>query len=44
MQTDIQQLVVDTVELTGAAPPKLLDADAPVLSAREAPASLYLVG
>jgi hypothetical protein len=32
MSNDLQQLVADTVELTGAAPPKLLDADAPVLA------------
>jgi len=46
MSNDLQQLVADTVELTGAAPPKLLDADAPVLAltSREARASLYLVG
>ncbi|MBC8105856.1 MAG: GTPase domain-containing protein [Anaerolineae bacterium] len=46
MQTDIQQLVVDTIELTGVTAPKLLDADAPVLAPApsNAPVSLYLVG
>ncbi|CAN5343595.1 hypothetical protein BH09PLA1_BH09PLA1_07520 [soil metagenome] len=46
MANDIQQLVADTIELTGAAAPALLDADAPVLApaTRDAPPSLYLIG
>src|SRR5262245_3500691 len=44
MTTDVQQLVADAVELTGAAPPELLDADAPVYTAEETTDSTYLVG
>jgi hypothetical protein len=45
MTTDVQQLVADAIDLTGALPPELLDADAPVYSADDdATESIYLVG
>src|SRR4051795_10572115 len=45
MTTDVQQLVADAVELTGAPPPEVLDADAPVYSADDdAAGSIYFVG
>jgi GTPase Era involved in 16S rRNA processing len=45
MTTDVQQLVADAIDLTGAPPPEVLDADAPVYSADdEASESIYLVG
>lgn len=44
MTTDVQQLVADAVELTGAPPPEVLDADAPVYSADESTESVYLIG
>src|SRR5438105_3375692 len=45
MTPEVKSLITDTIELTGVAPPALLDHDAPVLSletAGETP--LYLVG
>jgi GTPase Era involved in 16S rRNA processing len=44
MDSDVQQLVADAVELTGAPPPEVLDADAPVYSAEEATDAIYLIG
>src|SRR4051794_34353293 len=45
MAGDIKQLVCDAVELTGAPPPEVLDADAPVYSAdHDATESIYLIG
>lgn len=43
MTTQVNQLIADTINLTGAAPPALLDADAPVL-APATTGSLYLIG
>lgn len=43
MQMDLPQLVEETIELTGADPPALLDPEAPVLTSAPAE-SLYLVG
>jgi hypothetical protein len=42
--TEVQQLVADAVELTGAPPPEVLDADAPVYSAEDTTGAIYLVG
>ncbi len=43
MTTDVKQLIDETIALTGAAPPALLDADAPIL-ATDAQTSIYLIG
>lgn len=42
MNESLRQLVDETIELTGAAAPSILDSDAPVLRAQ--PAEIYLVG
>jgi GTP-binding protein EngB required for normal cell division len=42
MTDEVKQLIDETIELTGAAPPSMLDADAPILSSQSD--SLYLVG
>src|SRR5689334_5490218 len=44
MSNDIDQLVSDTIELTGASPPDLLADDSPTLLEPAAPVELYLVG
>src|SRR4051812_11648604 len=48
MSSDLDQLVTDTIELTGASPPDLLADDSPALIARQddgdVPVELYLVG
>lgn len=44
MTDDIDQLVRETIELTGAAPPRLMDGDAPTLAIDQASESFYLVG
>ncbi len=41
---DIEQLVHDTVEQTGAPPPRLLETDAPTLALTDNSSSFYLVG
>ncbi|HWP41471.1 MAG TPA: GTPase domain-containing protein, partial [Tepidisphaeraceae bacterium] len=43
MPEDVRHLVEETIALTGAPPPAMLDADAPVLSTADA-GPLYLVG
>jgi hypothetical protein len=45
MPPDLQQLVRDTIELTGAAPPRVLEADAPTLAIdRDDAGDVYFVG
>src|SRR4051812_19321812 len=42
MSTEVQQLITDTIDLTGAAPPSIMEADAPVLTASDD--AVYLIG
>jgi GTP-binding protein EngB required for normal cell division len=44
MTTEVKELIEQTIELTGAAPPALLEADAPVLAAAPDIVAIYLVG
>jgi len=43
MTSDVRQLIDQTIELTGATPPTLLDADAPVLGPSSS-GEIYLIG
>jgi GTPase Era involved in 16S rRNA processing len=42
MTNEVKQLIDEAIELTGAAPPSMLEADAPVLSSQSD--SIYLIG
>jgi hypothetical protein len=43
MTSELRQLIDETIALTGAAPPEMLDGDAPLL-AESGPAEMYIVG